>query len=82
MRNPKEIQQYAQARANETGRPYIVTTFGHCFMDCAANRKLALDPKIGEGIAVRVFPKKRIAKESAARAARIAKRIASLYGHS
>ena len=52
----QDTKQYAQSRANETGRPYIITTFGHCFMDCAQNRKLALDPEMGEGIAARVYP--------------------------
>jgi hypothetical protein len=49
-------RDYAQRRANETGRPYIITNFGHCFADFPANRRLALNPAIGEGIAARVFP--------------------------
>lgn len=28
----KETERYAQARANETGRAYVVTTLGHAFM--------------------------------------------------
>ena len=52
----KSVTDYAQARANETGRPYLITVFGHCFMDCPQNRKLALDPELGEGIAARVLP--------------------------
>ena len=31
--------EYAQRRANETGRPYIVTGMGHAFVDCALNRR-------------------------------------------
>ena len=53
----QEIEKYAQERADVTGRPYLITTFGHCFMDCLGNRKIALDPEIGEGIAKRVMPR-------------------------
>jgi len=51
-----DTREYAQARANETGRAYLITVFGHCFMDCPQNRTLALDPAIGDGIAVKVYP--------------------------
>jgi hypothetical protein len=51
-----KTMEYAQARANETGRPYLITVFGHCFMDCASNRKMALNPALGEGIAATVYP--------------------------
>ena len=51
----KAVQEYAQARANETGRPYIITSMEHCFLDCPANRRLAADPELG-GIAMRVLP--------------------------
>jgi hypothetical protein len=54
--------EYAQARANETGRPYLITGLGHAWMDCPMNRKLAksLDPATGEpafgGIVERIYP--------------------------
>ena len=52
----RRVLEYAEARANETGRAYLITKAGHCFMDCPLNRKLALDPVAGEGIARRVLP--------------------------
>jgi len=51
-----KLLDYAQTRANETGRPYLITIFGHCFMDCPSNRKLALNSAIGEGIAETIYP--------------------------
>ena len=51
-----DTREYAQARANETGRPYLITVFGHCWQDCPHNRALALDPAIGEGISEKVYP--------------------------
>jgi len=56
MENKVNVIDYAQTRANETGRPYIITVFGHCFMDCAHNRKVANNPDIGEGILAKVYP--------------------------
>ncbi len=37
----ERIEHYAQCRANETGRPYVITSVGHVWMDCPFNRKLA-----------------------------------------
>lgn len=34
---------YAQRRANETGRAYIVTGMGHAWIDCARNRQNLAD---------------------------------------
>jgi len=51
-----DTHAYAQARANETGRPFLITVFEHCFVDCPQNRILALNPAIGEGIAEKVYP--------------------------
>lgn len=50
------VIDYAQARANETGRPYLITVYGHCFMDCAHNRNIANNPNVGEGISAKVYP--------------------------
>lgn len=32
-------QQYAQRRANETGKAYFVSSLGHAMLDCPMNRK-------------------------------------------
>jgi hypothetical protein len=32
-------QEYAQRRANETGRPYIISAMGHAVVDCRLNRR-------------------------------------------
>jgi hypothetical protein len=38
---------YAMQRHHETGRPYLVSRFGHVLLDCAENRTLMRGNDIG-----------------------------------
>lgn len=40
MTRKETPQEYAQRRANETGRAYIVSDYGHAMLDCTGNRRV------------------------------------------
>lgn len=40
-------QEYAQRRANETCRPYLITGMGHVWWACSENRKTAQEMENG-----------------------------------
>ena len=42
MSLPEVPEEYAQRRAQETGRPYLVTMMGHVLLDEPHNRALAV----------------------------------------
>jgi hypothetical protein len=56
------VQEYAQARADKQNTPYLITLFGHCWLDCLENRALALDPDIGQGIDKIIYPTRKLLK--------------------
>lgn len=41
MSDKQDPEVYAQQRANETGRAYLVTMQGHAFLDAPENRDMA-----------------------------------------
>ena len=57
MNKLKATREYAQKRANDTRRRYIVSAQGHAMLDCALNRRVMLD--LG-GIAETFKPQLRI----------------------
>ena len=43
MNSKYDIRHYAQCRANETGRPYLITDLGNVLADFPQNRKAIHD---------------------------------------